>query len=180
MKGKTPIKVIKLPQVCGHYSFESALSAYRPNAAARASEVVFDFSGVSWIGVLPLSILHGWIRDLRTRSVPVPVSVLLPEVLNLRAAQLLSRMGYWRSLQRVGANLIGHLADDQVSSLATLQFFHRAVIDLNVDQIPRICRFAHAGQTLILTSRPRAPESQQVQHLLRYLNSPYAAFSDVK
>jgi len=114
-------KTITLPEVCGHYSFEKFLLNYR-SAASRESELELDFTELRWIGLLPLSLLYGWIQRLRRDG--VAISILLPDHSSeWQVFRMLSGMGFLQALKALDVAIGGNLPVPSRGTVAVFQRF---------------------------------------------------------
>ncbi|MGH8628730.1 MAG: hypothetical protein ACREYC_26870, partial [Gammaproteobacteria bacterium] len=115
-------KVITLPPICGHYSFEWLLREFPASSARGQTIVKFDLGELQWIGLLPLSLLYGWIRRLGDDG--SHIALLIPESASSRAIlRTLSRMGFFRALEGLGVDYSGALPNIAPVGLAAFQPF---------------------------------------------------------
>lgn len=84
--------------------------------------VEFDLGRLEWIGLLPLSLLYGWIRRLRDDG--AYVTLRIPEIASSKAMLgKVSRMGFFRAIEVLGVDFPNGLPSIAPVGVAAFQPF---------------------------------------------------------
>jgi len=111
---------IKLPKICGHYSFERKMLERKK--VVEGENIEFDFRDLEWIGLLPLSLLFDWILDyhksgacvqLRFPDAPAQTDIII----------MLSKMGFISALKTLGISILGYIPISSYSRVAAFSPF---------------------------------------------------------
>lgn len=111
--------VIAFPETCDLFGFEEFLSR-RDSFTLAPNCVTFDFTRLQWIGILQLSVIFGWIWDLRHAG--KQVAILMPPTIS-EAAAFLATTSFCYEVQKIGCSLPSSPSTPRPFGLAAFKVF---------------------------------------------------------